>query len=171
MMPGFRDRLSAFSSARLKMRVLNVGDAPSLQAITNDRSITDVISFLDYPFGLDDARFLIARLSTDQDCVFGIWTKSNSQLAGIVGAHQNDMNRIEIGYWVGTSFQGQGIAYEAASALLAKIEGAIPGVDTFAECAPENGVSRHLLEKLGFRATGEDGVRAGRKLFAYAKRG
>lgn len=169
-MSDFADRLGAFSSERLNLRVLKSEDAPSLQVVTNDRAITDVISFLEYPFVLRDAQALIERFSSDNERAFGIWTKSNSQLAGLVGAHLGKTNQIEIGYWVGTAFQGKGIAYEAASSLLLQIENGFPEFDVFAECAPDNKASQHLLVKLGFRTTGRDGQRDGRKLYAYERR-
>jgi RimJ/RimL family protein N-acetyltransferase len=49
------------------------------------------------------------------------------------------------------------------------LKGAYPERRIFAECRPENVASWRLLEKVGFRASGADGVRSGRKRLVFAQ--
>ncbi|NQW01824.1 MAG: GNAT family N-acetyltransferase [Rhodospirillales bacterium] len=156
-----------FSSARLRFRLVRPDDAAALQAMTNDRAIAEAISFLRYPFTVDDCRRYIEGLCSAHDRVFIGWTKADPVLVSLVGAHLCENKRIEIGYWVGTGFQGRGYGFEAARALLGHLENGFPDFTIFAECAPENVPSWRLLEKLGFETTGQDGARVGRKQLNY----
>ncbi len=169
-MTGFADRLGDFSSERLQLRILDVDDAPKLQALTNDRSITDIISFLKYPYTLADAKSLIEQFTGHQDRAYGVWLKEGSTLVALVGAHIQEGDRVEIGYWVGVDFQGRGYGFEAASALVEELIKTGPDHEIFAECLPDNFPSQKLLEKLGFMETQMEGARAGRKMFTYVNR-
>ena len=75
--------------------------------------------------------------------------------AGMVGLHRRDEPWSEIGYWLGRNFWGQGIATEAANALLDwayRIRGdRVVSSGHFAD----NAASGRVLEKLGFLYTGE----------------
>ncbi len=165
------DRLPGFSSERLIYRPLMPDHATALQLITNDPSITNAISFLDYPFSLDDSQAFIKRMQSDHDRVFGGWMKTENQLVSVIGAHLQGPGRIEIGYWIGSALQGKGYGFEAAQALLGILNTACPDHSVFAECAPANGRSVQLLEKLGFVATGAAGVRPGRGVYTFARHG
>lgn len=175
MKPGpvnsFSRKLQPFACERLQFSLVKPEDADDLQAITNDRSITDAISFLDYPFSRADSLALIHRFSTDKDRVFLGRRRDDGKRACLIGAHLSENRRIEIGYWVATEHQGQGLGFEAIRALVSEIRASLSDHAIFAEVAPENRASWHVLEKAGFRATGEDGVRAGRKLLVYENLG
>lgn len=72
----------------------------------------------------------------------------------------SDDGRVELGYGIVQEFQGLGYATEATFALIAFAFGH-PRVETvFADTLGDNGPSRHVLEKLGFRLIGE-GAEAG----------
>ncbi len=146
---------------RLRLAPLTLGDAEAFQAITDDANVIDNIIFLAAPFTLDDARVLIAG---DPGHVFyGAWHRETGDLIGVVGTHPVDDNEIEIGYWMATRFAGQGYASEAAAGVIALLRAQYPVRTIFAECRPANHASWRVLEKLGFRPTGADGHRSGRK--------
>lgn len=163
----FAEQLGAFSSDRLSFDIVSQKDATELQALTDDPVITEMVSFLSDPFSLSACQSLIDHYSTHTDRVFVGRTKSDHTMVSLIGAHLAENKKIEIGYWVGANFQGQGYGFEAAAALLKHIGVVLPGYDIFAECAPDNLSSRYLLEKLGFETTNRDGERAGRKRFVY----
>ena len=146
---------------RLRLAPLTLGDAEALQAITDDPVVIDNIIFLTAPFTRDDARALIAG---ELDHVFyGAWHIAAGDLVGVVGTHPVDSDEVEIGYWMATRFAGQGYASEAAVGVVEILRARYPQRTIFAECRPENRASWRVLEKLGFRPTGEDGHRSGRK--------
>ncbi|MDD7446059.1 MAG: GNAT family N-acetyltransferase [Clostridiales bacterium] len=73
--------------------------------------------------------------------------------------------RAEIGYGIGAAYWGRGYATEGAAALCRwALENGARTLE--AEAAPENAASMRVLEKLGFRPTGETGAEGPR--FALA---
>jgi RimJ/RimL family protein N-acetyltransferase len=149
------------STARLRITPLLDGDVSAFQRLTDDPSITDVVEFLPTPFTELDALQLL-RTQDKNNCFLGAWL--GKELVGTVGIHLRKQDRLEIGYWVGTSFQGLGYAQEATSTVIAELTQAYDGLEIIAECRLENEASWNLLQKLGFRSTGTRGHRPGREL-------
>jgi RimJ/RimL family protein N-acetyltransferase len=75
----------------------------------------------------------------------------DGEVAGIVTAWGDYPDR-ELAYWFGRRFWGRGIA-TAAVALFLEVEQARP---LTARVAVHNVASRRVLEKLGFRLTGQE---------------
>lgn len=144
---------------RLRIRPLTRGDAGDLRRLTDHPAITGPIDFLLSPFGRDDAAGLIARNGVDE-CFMGLW--DGRRLVGCVGVHLRAGERIEIGYWIDAALHGRGYASEGVSAVLDALRRTYPHRRIVAECRPANLASWRLLQKLGFRDTGEVGHRVGR---------
>ncbi len=156
--------LPALATARLALAPLRAEHAAALSAITDDPAIADAIHFLTLPFTPADAARLIAGDGDGRDCFFGAWR--GDELVGVVGAHLDGADRIEIGYWIARLRHGQGYASEAAAAVIALLRRTFAARAIFAECRPDNAASWRVLEKLGFRPTGAPGARAGRQVLA-----
>lgn len=169
-MTEFSEWTGPFCSENLSFRVLTVDDATAFQEMTDHPKVTEAISFLETPFDLLTAENFIKSAQADTDRIFGGWRRTDNRMVSCVGAHLKAEKRIEIGYWVGAVFQRLGYGYETASNVVSEITTRLPTYDIFAECLPENTASWHVLEKIGFRSTGKDGARAGRKLLSYAER-
>jgi RimJ/RimL family protein N-acetyltransferase len=75
----------------------------------------------------------------------------DGKVAGSVASFVMDGKR-EVTYWLGREFWGQGIATQALAELL-KIQTARP---IHARAAKDNPASLRVLEKCGFKITGED---------------
>ena len=80
----------------------------------------------------------------------GIWYRN--QLAGVIGFHRIDwMNKnVEIGYWLGSLFQGKGIMTASCSALIDYGFTILKLHRIQIRCATENHKSRAIIERLGF---------------------
>lgn len=161
----------ASSSLNFMLAPLAESDAASLRALTDDPAITESISFLKSPFTLEDANRLIRANLNLEDCFLGVRRRADRALVAVIGAHMRGDATIEVGYWVGAAYQGQGYATEALAALVAKIADIMPERQVIAECRPENIGSVRVLEKLGFESTGASGVRPGRVVFALRPAG
>ncbi|MCI4680417.1 GNAT family N-acetyltransferase [Rhodoblastus acidophilus] len=148
---------------RLRLTPLTCDDATALQEITNDPVITNAVHFLANPFTSDDAAALIIGEKDDRDCFIGAWDRDDLVLVGVIGTHLHGENEIEIGYWIKSSLHGLGFGSEAAMAVIAMLRGTFPTRHITAECRVENIASWRLLEKLGFRPSGEAGRRPGRQ--------
>ena len=158
--------LPARRSARLTLRPLLPGDARALHALSADPDILAAIPILPRPFTLAAARRLIAKNSGGSDCFLGVWKGESEELMGVVGLHLRGGRDLELGYWIGGTFRGQGYASEAAMAALELAAALLPRRRVIAECRPENHASWRVLEKLGLRPTGRRGSRPGRLLLA-----
>ncbi|MCJ2007779.1 GNAT family N-acetyltransferase [Methylobacterium sp. E-041] len=158
--------LPGLETARLSIDVLIPGDAEALRSLTDDPAITGAVDFLPAPFTLEDARRLIASGRRREDRFFGARTREGRTLVGVVGTHLRGTEAVEIGYWVGGAARGRGLATEAVSGILGSLSLRFPARTIVAECRPGNVASWGLLTKLGFRDTGEEGHRPGRRLMA-----
>lgn len=58
-------------------------------------------------------------LRTRATVFLGAW--NGEELVGTVGTQLLREDRLEIGYWVGTRYQGLGYAYDATSAVIAEL--------------------------------------------------
>jgi RimJ/RimL family protein N-acetyltransferase len=83
-----------------------------------------------------------------------------------VGAGFAPQNELEIGYWIGTAFQGLGYATEAARAVIDLLKRQFAKRQIIAECRIDNRSSWHVLEKIGFKPTDKVGKRPGRQRLA-----
>lgn len=155
---------SIVETERLRLVPLAARDTEALQHLTDDTAIVAAISFLRAPFTAADAAALIAQNGNGSDLFRGIWRRADAVLVGVIGAHRQGTGAVEVGYWVGTAFQRQGYAFEAAHALVRHLRSATPPPRIVAECHPDNRASWGLLERLGFRYGGAPGARAGRLL-------
>ena len=100
-----------------------------------------------------------AGASPDTEC-FGVWVMIERCSASVVGdigfrGLPDDAGTIEVGYSVIPSRRRRGYATEAASALV-RWAASQPSVDVIvAGCDPNNVPSISILERVGFRRTGE----------------
>ncbi|MCJ2117506.1 GNAT family N-acetyltransferase [Methylobacterium sp. J-001] len=171
--------LPGIETARLSIAALGPDDAQDLRRITDDPAITAAVDFLPAPFTVRDAEDLIRSGTRGQDRFLGAWMRHTDaseareaashesvgpNLVGVVGTHLRGPGAIEIGYWVGGAARGRGFAFEAVSAIVALLARRFPARIIVAECRPGNVASWGLLQKLGFRDTGEEGHRPGRRL-------
>jgi RimJ/RimL family protein N-acetyltransferase len=138
--------------------------------MTDEPAITTAIDFLPTPFTLLDALKLINGHGDGRDCFWGASLRQEAFLIGTVGTHLRAADELEIGYWFVSSVRGQGIATEAADAVVRLVSTAFPNRRIVAECRPQNEASWRLLEKIGFRADGADGARPGRKRLVLVRK-
>lgn len=98
-----------------------------------------------------DNEMIAVALKDTSDCTGGT---SRGKLIGNIYLGQRDFETYELGFVFSRAFQGQGYAYEAATAMMsvAFTSGAHRIV---AECDPLNISSVRLLERLGMRREGE----------------
>jgi ribosomal-protein-serine acetyltransferase len=84
----------------------------------------------------------------------GIWHEG--EMAGQIGYNYFDRenHRTEIGYWLGSSFQGKGLITRACSALINNAYDHLEIERIEIKCATKNLKSRKIPEKLGFKLEG-----------------
>ena len=154
-------------TSRLILRPLGDEDADAVVSVTNHPTIISAVPFIQEPFGTASARDLIGKNAGQRDRFYGIWLAADRKLVGVIGAHLRDGDAVEIGYWLAADARGQGLAGEAARALAERISSGFPDRSIIAECRPQNAASWRVLQKAGFRDTGQPGTRPGRRLLIW----
>ncbi|GJD90551.1 MULTISPECIES: GNAT family N-acetyltransferase [Methylobacterium] len=161
--------LPRLTTERLVIAGLVPGDAEAMRRLTDDPAITGAVDFLPDPFTLEDAHAMIASGRRGRDRFLGAWARADRALVGVVGAHLRGEGAVEIGYWIGGAARGRGFGAEAVSGILGLLKGRFPHRTIVAECRPANTASWGLLTKLGFRDTGDDGHRPGRRVMVWGQ--
>jgi len=138
---------------RLLLRPARIDDLEPLHAVFSD---PDAMRYWDRP-AYDDIeltrRFLTGLMTQDPSRSLDLIVERDGRCIGKVG-----MWRLaEIGYILHPAHWGQGLAFEALSALLPVLFERFPNEQAFrAECDPRNRASIALLTKLGFRKVREE---------------
>jgi len=159
-------------SQRLRLRRLRPSDERDLIALDSD---PDVMRYVGSPPGPrtpeETARRTRQRIQEDQGPL-GFWVVEDRAtgdfhgLGGLIRMPSDD--DIELAYRLARRSWGQGIATEAAAALLRYAFGTLALPKVVAVTYPENRPSQRVLEKLGFIAQGVrdyKGVRAAYYVF------
>jgi ribosomal-protein-serine acetyltransferase len=109
------------------------------------QTVDDTLSFI---------RSSLEQFSSNKGFVAGIW--SERKFCGVIGTHKLDLlnRKGEIGYWLGRSFQGQGIMTEACRAMVTHLFTEIDLNRVTIHCARENEKSCAVAQRLGFAEEG-----------------
>lgn len=95
----------------------------------------------------------LEQFAENEGLTIGIWYKG-----ALAGQIEFDLNRndrkMEIGYWLGASFQGKGLITKACRALIDYAFNELNLNRVEIRCGVENQKSRKIPEKLGFREEG-----------------
>ncbi len=145
-------RLPVLNTARLKLRAPAHGDAPAIVALAGDRRVAENTARIPHPYSAADAKAIIAASNQKGgETVFAI--ELDGALIGMCGLDPRP-DGAELGYWLGVRFWGQGLATEAARAVI-DYGFATLGHEVLSSGARvSNPASRRVLEKCGFQWTG-----------------
>jgi len=160
--------------ARTERLLLRPGwreDAPALHAAIADEAIVRNLASAPWPYSLADAEAFLAREQPTyaQSCLIFRRTRGTPQLIGGVGFGAPP--EFEFGYWIARPHWGLGYATEAARAMVANARDTLRLKTLTAGHFLDNPASGRVLEKVGFRPTGEIVRRysAGRRAEAACK--
>lgn len=141
--------MTEIMTARLRLRPLRPDDAPEIARLAGDWDIARMTALIPHPYSLADAQSFIASANGH---TFAI--ERDGRLVGCCGA-RSVSGAYEIGYWIGKPHWGDGIATEAAGALIGHLRAREPGCAIAISHIDENDASARVIQKLGFRPTGE----------------
>lgn len=143
--------MTEITTQHLRLRPLTAADAPEIARLAGDWDIARMTALIPHPYTLADAQSFIAAV--DDENTFAI--ERGGALVGCCGARSASGSTYEIGYWVGKPYWGQGIATQAAGALIAHLRAREPGCIITISHMAENEASARVIQKLGFHRTGE----------------
>ena len=133
-------------------------DKHAIVKCIGDFDVARWLSNVPHPYTLADAEEwigIVAESLKDEVPGFKLSIFMDDALIGGVGLNHREDNVYELGYWLAKEFWGRGIATEAATGLLQHSRQTLPDAKFVAHCMKGNPASARVLEKLGFRVTGE----------------
>jgi RimJ/RimL family protein N-acetyltransferase len=141
----------------IQLRVWQKDDAQQLAAIANNKNIwSNVLDSFPSPYTVMDALQWINKESTAQPVTkFAIEFQGN--VVGGIGMILNDdvyRNTVELGYFVGETFWGKGIATNAIQTIVEHIQKNYSVNRVMARVYAYNKASMKALQKAGFHLEG-----------------
>lgn len=140
---------------RLVLRKPHLGDVPRMARLANDSAVALMTGRLPFPYGESDAADFVryqdeARIA-GKELAFAIECRETGAFLGCIGLRFPKREIAEIGYWLGQPHWGQGLATEAARALIDHGFSTLPLTSITGECRVINEASRRVMEKCGLR--------------------
>lgn len=130
------------------LRKFKLSDAERISYLLGDKSVSCWTANIPHPYDKSDAEKWIKRTNSSNDRnPYAIELKN--KIVGCVSYWRHSDDAVEIGYWVGKSFWGQGIATQALKKFLSFED--FPTVSTVvAKTMSGNIASERVLLKCGF---------------------
>jgi RimJ/RimL family protein N-acetyltransferase len=145
------------ATARLILRAPDMADAPAIVPLADNMRIAQQTRRMPHPYAQRDAEAWIAMVRTAdpaRESGFLITRKEDGAILGAAGYVAMDDTDIEVGYWVGEPFWGNGYATEAAEAVIDHAFRTGTFSRIFGRIRVANAASRRVLEKCGFQYAG-----------------
>lgn len=142
---------------RLLLRPGWAEDAPALYRAIADEAIVRNLATAPWPYRFADAEAFLSRERPPHAaaCLIFLRTDAAPQLVGGIGFGPLPTGERELGYWIARPFWGRGFATEAGRAVLAHARDGLRVDRLGSGHFVDNPASGRVLEKLGFRPTGE----------------
>lgn len=144
-------------TARLGFRPWRQADLPLALDLWTDARVT---GFFGGPYSPEQVRTRLAREIADQRNsamqYWPIFLLEDGRHVGVCGLRPWKAGIPELGFHLRPQFWRQGLAFEAANAVIRHGFDRFGAEAIFAGHHPENATSRKLLLKLGFQYTGEE---------------
>ena len=144
-------------TARLKLRRPQLGDVGALARLAADYAIASMTTRMPYPYQEGDARHFVSVVMAQdrkRENTFVV-DHPDEGLIGAVGFHQTPDAWLEMGYWIGRPYWGQGYATEASRGALDWADKDWGRKVVIAGHFADNPASANVLVKSGFLYTGE----------------
>ena len=143
-------------TARLVLRRLVPGDASDVTRLVNDYSVAGNLARVPFPYREQLALDWIASAGEQIDSgdAYHLAITRDGALVGCIGLTLKRNALPEIGYWIGRKFWKQGLAREAAAALLDWAEQKLGVKEVEASALTDNLASQAVLRHLGFEDQG-----------------
>jgi len=141
---------------RLLLRPGWIEDAPLLAEAITDERIARNTAHMPWPYRLEDAEEFLTQQQDADYPNFQIIDRSVDpvRMIGGIGFMEGD-GAPEIGYWIRPDSWNHGFATEAALAALAAVRSSLGYTRIIAGHFVDNPASGRVLEKLGFKPTGQ----------------
>lgn len=142
----------------LTFRPIDLNDAARFADLCNDIDVARNTSRIPHPYRRADADAFVAKrgagmFGDDHEYVFAVCR--GGQIIACAGDHRVAPGVFEIGYWVGVDYRRQGVATLAARAVTQFAFETLGAEMATAGFFADNPASGRVLERVGFRPTGD----------------
>ena len=146
-------------TSRLRIRPFRPADAPAVYAHCRDPELSRYTTWEHHATVATAEGFIRSELARDPRTRAATWAiadPATDVVMGAIGFYQveREAARGEFGFWLGRAHWGQGLATEAARAMVAHGFGALGLVRVQAVCHVDNAASARVLAKAGLEREG-----------------
>ncbi len=134
---------------RLLLRAPILSDAPFLQKLADNKKLYQVLARLPHPYSIKDAVEFIQNIARSKKEHSYAIIKENDEFIGLIGISVDGEENLEIGYWLGEPFWGNGYATEAGRALVKEVFATGQKI-IYSRAISSNLASINVLKKIGF---------------------
>lgn len=154
-----RDDVFRLETRRLWLRWPRRADAVALVRLAGEKAVAEMTAVVPHPYAPEDADafVLAARRENTEGLSLTMAMARRAQpgtLIGTVRIGMGDERQAKLGFWIGTPFWGEGLATEAARAMIDAFFAYSDGQALAASARVVNPGSRRVLEKCGFAPIG-----------------
>jgi RimJ/RimL family protein N-acetyltransferase len=156
-----RDDVFRLETSRLWLRWPRMADAQAILRQAGDKVVAETTGTVPHPYPPQAVEPFIfgARKGNalGEHLVLAITHKARpNELIGVIGIHPREAGLPFIGYWLGKAHWGEGLATEAAQAMIDAAFSLAVAKAVEASARVINPASRRVLEKCGFRHEGSN---------------
>lgn len=142
------------TTERLVLRHPRDDDIPAIIAIAGDLDVARRLARIPHPYGEADARFFLDEV-VPRELVWVLTARTPARVVGVAGLAPSEHGGVaELGYYLAPAYWGQGLATEAARAILDFGFGVAGYSSIVASYFVSNPASGRVLRKAGFVETG-----------------
>jgi RimJ/RimL family protein N-acetyltransferase len=139
-----------YISSRLRLRPPRLDDASAICGLANNPLVSRRMTRLPYPYTTNDAMFFLEKVASKEE-TWIIELRDTSITIGVIGlAPSSSHGEVSLGYWLGSSFWGNGYAAEAVRSIVAHAFNVRGYSKLTAGCFADNLASINVLQKTGF---------------------
>ena len=154
-----RDDVFRLETSRLWLRWPRLSDAGALQRLAGEKRVAEMTARIPHPYPANGAEPAIFEArkgnALGEALTLAIARKAKpDQMIGMIGVRRDESGDALLGYWLGLDHWGDGLATEAAQAVIDAAFTLTGSGALRAEARVTNPASRRVLEKCGFRHDG-----------------
>lgn len=155
----FCDDVFTLETPRLFLRWPKAQDEAGVHTLLGDKSVAEMTRRIPFPYPREEAaRYILSARGKNAEgaaLLLAITARKQPQnLIGAIGVEPDGEGSVEIGYWLGRPFWGQGLMTEAAQAMIDAVFLYTDVKEINASIRVLNSASRTVLERCGFQQAG-----------------
>lgn len=148
--------MPTLETERLLLRPFRAADAAAVAALAGSWDVARMLARVPHPYTHEMAEAWIAThvplWQSGEELVFCI--EYDGKMVGSIGLQRSREGTYELGYWLGKTWWGRGLATEAAKRVVRFAFEELGAIRMVSGHLADNPASGRVLEKCGFRYTG-----------------